>query len=100
MAPGRRRRARVLAAPVSTIRLGWADEGNFPEDTPRTQAYDLLAEGFGDGFNGPFLITVVPGGTGDARPPGRALQRALETTPGVAAVTPPIPDDPHDRRHT
>jgi len=82
----------LLAAPVAAIRLGWADEGNFPEDTTARQAYDLLAQGFGDGFNGPFLITIVPDAndTGDAV--GR-LQRALETTPGVAAATPPIPDD-------
>ena len=32
-----------------------------PEGTYTRQAYDLLAEGFGEGFNGPFLITMVPG---------------------------------------
>ncbi len=83
----------VLAAPVTSLRLGWADEGNFPEETPTRQAYDLLAEGFGAGFNGPFLITVVPG-AGD---PPQAVQRlhgALERTAGVAAVTPPIANDP------
>ena len=37
-----------------------ADESNHPEGTYTREAYDLLAEGFGDGFNGPFLITVVP----------------------------------------
>jgi RND superfamily putative drug exporter len=85
----------LLAAPVVSIRLGWADEGNFPEDTTARQAYDLLAGGFGDGFNGPFMITVVP----DANDPDASadsverLQQALGTTPGVAAVTPPIPDD-------
>ncbi|HYN33997.1 MAG TPA: MMPL family transporter, partial [Ilumatobacteraceae bacterium] len=45
----------ALATPASNMRLGWADEGNFPEDTPTRQAYDLLARGFGDGFNGPFV---------------------------------------------
>jgi putative drug exporter of the RND superfamily len=87
----------LLAAPVTNIRLGWADEGNFPEDTTARQAYDLLAQGFGDGFNGPFLITVVPAADdADAAASTdrvQRLQRALEATPGVAAVTPPIPDD-------
>jgi RND superfamily putative drug exporter len=83
----------VLAAPVSSLRLGWADEGNFPKDTTTRQAYDLLAQGFGDGFNGPFLITVVP----DANDSPEAVLRlhgALERTAGVAAVTPPTADHP------
>ena len=85
----------VLAAPVLSIRLGWADEGNFPEDTTARQAYDLLAEGFGAGFNGPFLIAAVPGSdSGDPAEAVGRLQQALADTPGVAAVTPPVPDDP------
>ncbi len=85
----------VLAAPVANIRLGWADEGNFPTDSPTRQAYDLMAEGFGDGFNGPFIVTVVPGAA--AGPDAvTGLHRALEQTPGVASVTPPMPDDPAD----
>lgn len=83
----------LLAAPVTSLRLGWADEGNSPEDTPTRQAYDLLAEGFGDGFNGPFMITVVPGGEDSPQAVDR-LHRALEGTAGVAAVTPPLADDP------
>ncbi|MGH9217479.1 MAG: MMPL family transporter, partial [Acidimicrobiales bacterium] len=75
-----------------------ADESNHPEGTYTRQAYDLLAEGFGDGFNGPFLITMVPGagaGAGvDAGNSVEALRQALAGTPGVAAVTEPLPDDP------
>ncbi len=85
----------VLAAPVTGMRLGWADEGNFPEGTTTRQAYDLLAKGFGDGFNGPFLVTVVPGADADDLSGAvQRLQRTLEQTPGVAAVTAPIADDP------
>ena len=83
----------VLAAPVTSIRLGWADEGNFPEGTPTRQAYDLLAEAFGDGFNGPFLITVVPGPE-DSVEAVQALQQALSRAPGAAAVSAPTADDP------
>ena len=83
----------VLAAPVTSMRLGWSDEGNFPEDTTTRQAYDLMAEGFGDGFNGPFIITVVPS-AGDSPEAVLALHRALEQTTGVAAVTAPIANDP------
>ncbi len=83
----------VMAAPVASLRLGWADEGNFPDDTPTRQAYDLLAEGFGPGFNGPFTITAVHGAGG--APDGiERLHQALASTPGVAAVSPPVADDP------
>ena len=62
--------------------------------TPYTrQAYDLLAEGFGAGFNGPFMITVVPG-AGDSVAAVDTLQQALAETPGVAAVTPAFPNRP------
>jgi putative drug exporter of the RND superfamily len=87
----------VLASPVTSIRLGWPDEGNFPEDTYTRQAYELTAEAFGEGFNGPFLITAVPGPSGSTGDPTGAvdeLQRTLARTPGVATVTPALPDDP------
>ncbi|HUF97205.1 MAG TPA: MMPL family transporter [Ilumatobacter sp.] len=79
----------VLAAPALSLQLGWADEGNFPEETSTRNAYDLLAEGFGDGFNGPLLITTVAasGSTADAV---EQLHRTLAATPGVAAVSPPV----------
>ena len=85
----------ALAAPVLGIRLGFSDEGNYGEDTYTRQAYDLLAEGFGAGFNGPFMITVVPG-PGDTDAAVDTLHEALAGTPGVAAVTPAFPDDPAD----
>ena len=81
----------VLAAPVFGLRLGFSDEGNYAEDTYTRQAYDLLAEGFGAGFNGPFMITVVPGAS-DSVAALDTLQRALTETPGVAAVTPAFPN--------
>jgi RND superfamily putative drug exporter len=40
------------------VRLGFSDDGNFPEDTTTRRAYDLLADGFGPGFNGPLLVAV------------------------------------------
>ncbi len=87
----------LLAAPVTSIRLGWADEGNFPEGTPTRQAYDLLAEGFGAGFNGPFLITVVsgddvgrPAAAAGAGPDRRRRRRHAR----------PSPTTPPSRRHS
>jgi RND superfamily putative drug exporter len=83
----------VLAAPVLDLRLGFSDEGNLAEGTYSRQAYDLLAEGFGPGFNGPFIVTVVPG-DGDSVTAVDSLQRALADTPGVAAASPAFPNRP------
>ncbi|MDH3681374.1 MAG: MMPL family transporter [Acidimicrobiia bacterium] len=83
----------ALAIPVLSMRIGFSDEGNYPEDTYTRQAYDLLAEGFGVGFNGPFMITVVPGPS-DELETVRALETVLAETPGVAAITPALPNDP------
>jgi putative drug exporter of the RND superfamily len=82
----------LLASPVLGLRLGIPDEGNAPEDTSTRQAYDLMADGFGAGFNGPFVVTVEPAHGGGLSGLD-ALRTALLTTPGVAAVTEPILDD-------
>ena len=87
----------ALAAPALGMRLAWTDEGNFPEATDTHQAYDLLADGFGDGFNGPFVITASAGSGGslaDLQADVDGLQTRLAATSGVAAVTSPVPDDP------
>jgi RND superfamily putative drug exporter len=83
----------ALATPVLGLRLGFSDEGNYAAETSTRQAYDLLAEGFGPGFNGPLTIVAVPG-VGDTVDAVDTLQQALAETPGVAAVTPAFPDRP------
>jgi RND superfamily putative drug exporter len=83
----------VLALPVFGLRLGFSDEGNFPEDTTTRQAYDLLAEAFGPGFNGPLLVAVTLDSPADAAALP-ALAEALGAADGVQSASPPIPDDP------
>ena len=48
----------LLSAPMLSMRLGMPDAGTQPTDTTARQAYDLLAEGFGPGFNGPLTLVV------------------------------------------
>ena len=53
----------LLAVPFLGLRLGFADESNFADDTTTKQAYDLIVEGFGEGSTGPiFLVAEVDGG--------------------------------------
>jgi RND superfamily putative drug exporter len=82
----------ALALPIFGLRLGFSDEGNYPEDTTTRQAYDLLAEGFGPGFNGPLsLASEVPPGTEPAAL--QAVTDAIAEDPGVAFVSDPITND-------
>ncbi len=72
----------VLAIPVLSLRLGSSDQGNDPSATTR-QAYDLLADGFGPGFNGPLLLVAQTHPPADA-----AALRTLEAgLPRVGDVT-------------
>ena len=63
-----------------------------PSDTTTRKAYDLLAEGFGPGFNGALILaSEVPEGTDPAAL--QAVSDAIQADPGVARVSPPITND-------
>jgi RND superfamily putative drug exporter len=79
----------VLALPVFGLRLGFGDAGNNPASDTTRQAYDLLSEGFGPGFNGPLLLVAeTPDGRADRSDLDR-LSRRLNRTPGVAFASEP-----------
>jgi putative drug exporter of the RND superfamily len=78
----------VIAAPALALRLGSSDASNDPPHTTTYQAYRLLAEGFGEGFNGPLQVVVQLPHAGDTATLS-ALQSALAAAPGVVSVTPP-----------
>jgi RND superfamily putative drug exporter len=78
----------AFAAPALGLRLGASDAGNDSTNRTTRQAYDLLATGFGSGFNGPLQLAVqlpAGGGAGDLT----QLTTALRKTPGVASVAAP-----------
>ncbi len=77
----------ALLLPVFTLRLESSDAGNDPANTSTRHAFDLLAEGFGAGFNGPLLIVAELPSHNTAGLP--ALQAAVKATPNVVAITPP-----------
>ena len=79
----------ALTAPVVGLRLGFPDEGNSPKDTMVRTAYDLNAEGFGPGANGPLLIAAELPAGGDSGAELSQLARAVRAEPGVAFVAPP-----------
>jgi RND superfamily putative drug exporter len=79
----------VLCIPALSLRLGSSDAGSDPAGSTTRRAYDLLAEGFGPGFNGPLeLVASLPRRGDDAALVALASQARGE--PGVAAVSPPV----------
>jgi putative drug exporter of the RND superfamily len=75
-----------LAATSSLVRLGAADQGTQPTAQTSRRAYDLLAAGFGPGFNGP--IPIVVDVNRDRQAPQKIHDR-VEGLPGVASVGEP-----------
>jgi RND superfamily putative drug exporter len=79
----------LLAASSALVRLGASDQGTQPQEQTARRAYDLLAEGFGPGFNGP--IPIVVDVNGDEEAPQRVFEgvQALGESGDVASVAEP-----------
>jgi putative drug exporter of the RND superfamily len=76
----------ALAATSVVVRLGAADQGTQPTAQTSRRAYDLLAQGFGPGFNGP--IPIVVDVNDDPQAPESIYDR-VQGLPGVASVGEP-----------
>ncbi|WP_344448941.1 MMPL family transporter, partial [Actinocorallia aurantiaca] len=79
----------VLALPVADLTLALPDEGSQPPSTTQRQAYDLLSEGFGPGFNGTLLTVVDASGSKAPQEAAKSITAELQKLDGVVAVTPP-----------
>lgn len=75
----------ALAAPASSLSLGFFDEGALPENRTERRAYDLLTDGFGPGINGPLVIAVDTSQDPTVVEP---LAVAVKADPGIASVAP------------
>jgi RND superfamily putative drug exporter len=79
----------VLAAPVAALRIGFSDDGNAAPASTLRKSYDLLADGFGPGFNGPIQVSVEVDGSADDKAALRDIEAALADDPGIASVSEP-----------
>ncbi len=77
----------ALCIPALSLRLGTNDAGTEPAGKTTRQAYDLLAEGFGPGFNGPLVIAAALPEKGDDTGVVE-LRNELKEEAGVAGTTP------------
>ncbi len=77
----------IMAIPALSMREGFTDAGSNPPQDPQYIAYELTAEGFGVGANGPLLVVAqLP--NDKSIPQAEALSKAISDTPGVAVATP------------
>ncbi len=80
----------VLAIPVLSMRLGFPDAGNDPVSTTTRQAYDLTAEAYGPGTNGPFWVVLENRDGPVTTELAERVAGAAAGTLGVADVSPPV----------
>jgi RND superfamily putative drug exporter len=78
----------LAAAPILAMRLDSGDASNDPVSHSSHKAYEMLAAGFGQGFNGPLSVVVELPGQGQTASLA-VLSAKLRSTSDVAAVLPP-----------
>lgn len=79
----------ILAIPALSLRQGFADDSGKPEGSNARIAYDLRAEGFGPGYNGPFLVVADLESVTDPQAYG-TIVAGLAQAPGVAGTSPSV----------
>jgi putative drug exporter of the RND superfamily len=79
----------LLALPMFSMRLAFTDASNDPASQTTRQAYDLLAQGFGVGFNGPLVVAVDMHGVQDVSTVDQLAAALRAGVPDVAFVAPP-----------
>ena len=85
----------VLAAPFLSMKLGFPSEKTVSSERQTRQSFDLMSQGFGEGFNAPLVLATelpTPAAVGDLT----VLQGRLWSVPDVAFVTPPAANQAGD----
>ena len=80
----------IVAAPVAGLRIGFPDDGNLDTNNTLRNSYDMIAEGFGPGFNGPLAVVVDVSKTSEPAAMVGAVEERLAGAPGVARVEPAV----------
>jgi RND superfamily putative drug exporter len=78
----------ALTAPVLGMRLASSDAGNDSSSQTTRRAFDLLAAGFGPGFNGPLQVVASLPSANDKAALNQ-VTAGLESDPGVVSVAAP-----------
>jgi len=79
-----------LAIPVAGLRLALPDNGTAAPETTQRKAYDLLAKGFGPGFNGPLTVVVDATASPNAKAAATVVSGAIKQLGDVVMITDPL----------
>jgi len=82
----------VLAIPALKLDLSLPDGASEPKGSTQRQAYEMIKEGFGAGYNGPLIVAVDITQTTDIQKDLAGIADELKTLPDVAMVSQGIPD--------
>jgi RND superfamily putative drug exporter len=83
----------TLAVPALSLDLNVPDGGSEPSGSTQREAYDLITEGFGPGFNGPLIVAVDITQTVDILDDLDAIRDKLAALDDVAYVQQGFPDE-------
>lgn len=78
----------AIAVPAASLQLGLPDDGAQPKSSTQRKAYDMLADGFGAGFNGPLMIVTDAAKASDPKAAADTVVRTIKGLDDVAMVTP------------
>ncbi|MGH8960454.1 MAG: MMPL family transporter [Jatrophihabitantaceae bacterium] len=79
----------VIAIPFLSMRLGHADQGNDRASTTTRKGYDLIAKGFGPGYNSTLTLVVNgPDAAATAHKVGTSLAKVNDVDPSSVFVPP------------
>ncbi|GAA2333434.1 MMPL family transporter [Streptomyces violaceusniger] len=78
----------AAALPATSLELGLPDDGSQPVSSQKRQAYDMISEGFGPGYNGPLMVVVDAKGSDDAKGAAQQVIKTITGLDGVAGVSP------------
>ena len=79
-----------LAIPAVGLRMALPDNGTAAPETTQRKAYDLLAEGFGPGFNGPLTMVVDATASPNAKTATTVVSSAIKQLGDVVMITEPL----------
>ncbi|MEU3755037.1 MMPL family transporter [Streptomyces olivoreticuli] len=78
----------AIAVPAASLQLGLPDDGAQPKSSTQRKAYDMLADGFGAGFNGPLMVVTDAAKASDPKAAAESVITTIKGLPDVAMVTP------------
>jgi membrane protein YdfJ len=82
----------IISSPMLHMELGLPDNGMKSKETIERRAYDLMAEGFGAGINGPLVVVLDGSKSVDAQSAFAKVEKELSELPNVSSVSPPSPN--------